>query len=289
MDGKIDTDVTMVANDAFTKILSCVQESGLNYQIHMSPFSANISLKKSLVRTLDGSPVLPTTSKRESIISVHERELHEMRSSYEDIVQKLLVAYQTIEALKIDTMNEKNEPYKTSFSSKISSQNSTTLKRKSSIDDVMIKEECEVFDSDIMECDVDNTCRYLLSCETGTRNAFDDNFADAREQDIFLTNSSEEQSADVLQHSDGIISKLNSSQLPQNKDPDPIQFSSLVAHWLAPESYTSPSDVSFKAHCYNLPNSKLDANEKEKMLRRLQEILDKQERLSKKCDNCKQS
>ena len=143
MDRNIDTDVTMVTNKAFNKVLSCVQDSGLNFQIQMSPFSASISLKKSLVRNLVGSPVLPTISIMEDNIDKHERELQELRKSCEDIVQKLRIAYQTIEVLQID-VNNKNEINNNVFCSNVTSHNSTSLSRKNILDDDLKKEKCDV-------------------------------------------------------------------------------------------------------------------------------------------------
>ena len=96
MDGIIDTDLTMVADNAFSNVLRCVQNSGLNYHIQMSPFSANISLKKSLVRTLSGTPILPKPSEKADNIIKQESELLELRNEYEDIAQKLQAAYKTM-------------------------------------------------------------------------------------------------------------------------------------------------------------------------------------------------
>ena len=174
MDRKIDSDVTMVANDAFTKILSCIQESGLNYKIEMSPFSANISIKRSLARNLSGFPVLPTVLKKEANISVHDRELCEMRKSYEE---RLKVAYETIEALQID-MNDTIKKNESIFSSKISSKNSTASLWKNSIDDAVKKKECSVecrvVDSDIFKYDAGDTGGYFFSSESGTKHGFHD-------------------------------------------------------------------------------------------------------------------
>ena len=66
----------------------------------MSPFSANISLKKSLVKTLSGTPILPIISKNE--VTIDEEELLELKIDYKDLFQKLKDACQTIEMLKIE-------------------------------------------------------------------------------------------------------------------------------------------------------------------------------------------
>ena len=74
----------------------------------MSPFSANISLKKLLAKTLAGSPILPTFARAEFInkSNVQERELMEMKRSYEDLLQKLTIADQKIEDLKSNINNQ---------------------------------------------------------------------------------------------------------------------------------------------------------------------------------------
>ena len=48
---------TMVAKRTFENILNHIQSSNLNFQLQISPFRANISLKKSLVRDKTGAPL----------------------------------------------------------------------------------------------------------------------------------------------------------------------------------------------------------------------------------------
>ena len=57
----IDSDETptMLASRMFDKILHDVQSSNLNFQVQISPFSAQISIKKSLVKERNGSFCLP--------------------------------------------------------------------------------------------------------------------------------------------------------------------------------------------------------------------------------------
>ena len=52
--------LTMLATKSFNQIIEQVQTSCLNFQIQISPFSALISLKKSLIKDQSGNPVLPT-------------------------------------------------------------------------------------------------------------------------------------------------------------------------------------------------------------------------------------
>ena len=54
-----DGDPTMAAKRAFENILDLIQSSNLNFQLQLSPFSASISLKKSLIRDKTGKVLLP--------------------------------------------------------------------------------------------------------------------------------------------------------------------------------------------------------------------------------------
>ena len=54
------SNLTMLATKSFDHILELVQTSCLNSHIQISPFSAFISLKKSLIRDQSGKPFLPT-------------------------------------------------------------------------------------------------------------------------------------------------------------------------------------------------------------------------------------
>ena len=54
-----DFNSTMLATRAFEDIIDRIQSSGLNFHVQISPFSAVISLKKSLVRDRTGKLILP--------------------------------------------------------------------------------------------------------------------------------------------------------------------------------------------------------------------------------------
>ena len=58
----LSSDATMAASIAFNKILQQVQSSSLNFHLQLSPFSAVISLKKSLVKDKAGCYLLPSAS-----------------------------------------------------------------------------------------------------------------------------------------------------------------------------------------------------------------------------------
>ena len=49
----------MMEDQTFNNILDCIQRSNLNFQLQVSPFSAFISMKKSLVKDKSGSYLQP--------------------------------------------------------------------------------------------------------------------------------------------------------------------------------------------------------------------------------------
>ena len=55
----IDSDLnpTMAAHKTFDSILRQIQFSNLNFRIQLSPFAANISLKKTPVKDMSGTPL----------------------------------------------------------------------------------------------------------------------------------------------------------------------------------------------------------------------------------------
>ena len=72
----------MAAAKAFDKILDCVKSSNLNFCIQLSPFSANISLKKTLVKNKAGFYLIPAD---DPILRTHEIENIELRKKVSDL------------------------------------------------------------------------------------------------------------------------------------------------------------------------------------------------------------
>ena len=70
-----DLNHTMLAKKVFDQIIQQVQSSNLNFQLHLSPFSATISLKKSFVSDKLGNILLPSTNVNESEFQLHENNL----------------------------------------------------------------------------------------------------------------------------------------------------------------------------------------------------------------------
>ena len=91
---KHDSDFThtMAASVMFERIIDQVRSSNLNYQIQMTPFSANIVIKKTLIRDIAGSPINPPKFKNndEEIAKNYEKITAEMNA--------LKVAYTTVQS-----------------------------------------------------------------------------------------------------------------------------------------------------------------------------------------------
>ena len=53
------SDPTMIASNLFDKLINDVRSSGLNFRLELTPFGAKISLKKSLIKNMEGNVVIP--------------------------------------------------------------------------------------------------------------------------------------------------------------------------------------------------------------------------------------
>ena len=100
MDQTINSDLTMLATKAFNNILDCVQNSCLNYQVQLSPFSAVISIKKTLVKNMQGIPFIPKDSYEKDMTNT--AELTTLKDKYEDLLRRYEDATETISLLKRD-------------------------------------------------------------------------------------------------------------------------------------------------------------------------------------------
>ena len=102
-------------------IVGCVKASNLNFCLQLSPFSANISLKKSLIKDKAGYPLKPQ-------FDVMTRELSDKVTELENIVDELKLrladsvtecekANETIRELelKLQIKQEKIESIETEF------------------------------------------------------------------------------------------------------------------------------------------------------------------------------
>ena len=76
-----DSDPTMNTSKVFEAIIHQIKSSNLNFRLDQSPFSANISLKKSLVKNKNGIPLKPPPQFDSSI-------LQNLHSENQALVQK---------------------------------------------------------------------------------------------------------------------------------------------------------------------------------------------------------
>ena len=100
MNEMINSELTMVTNKAFNYVLQSVQNSGLNYHIKMSPFSAFISVKKSVIKNKDGMPIMPILPDSDDVKTGLEMELILLKQKYEELLHKHESALETIKILK---------------------------------------------------------------------------------------------------------------------------------------------------------------------------------------------
>ena len=110
----------MVAKRTFDNILDIIQTSNLNFQLQISPFSASISLKKSLVKDRAGTPRLPPPSSHpHTSISEFtalaaknvklENDLMILTDNYEKVVDDCEAARKTIQFLQSKPVVVKQE------------------------------------------------------------------------------------------------------------------------------------------------------------------------------------
>ena len=91
MDELTDSDLAMVANAEFENILRSIRNSCLNYNLQVSPFSAIISLRKTMIKDKVGAYISPRHCedispdlRREN--TVLEDKLNSFRRKYEELI-----------------------------------------------------------------------------------------------------------------------------------------------------------------------------------------------------------
>ena len=101
----------VLASKAFDHLLQQVQTSSLNYQIQISPFSAIISLKKSLIKDKAGVPLLSLISdfassfdhdRTEKLLTLNaklEEEVFHLQKKYKESLKECDIAQQAAQAL----------------------------------------------------------------------------------------------------------------------------------------------------------------------------------------------
>ena len=111
-----DYNPTMVASFAFETIIDNIRNSNLNFQLQMSPFSAQISLKRSLVNDKAGIPRLPSTipaatfSKRNMQLEIELNNLKvenaRVRDEFDEAQSRIKFLETEVERLSIKIENE---------------------------------------------------------------------------------------------------------------------------------------------------------------------------------------
>ena len=101
----------MAAANIFDTILDLVKTSNLNFQLQQSPFSATISLKKSLVKDKYSRTLFPPVPLSHSNLKIENEDLiakvlklencvHSLRTDYDNSVSYCEQADETIAKLK---------------------------------------------------------------------------------------------------------------------------------------------------------------------------------------------
>ena len=70
----------MMAAETFENIIFQIQNSNLNFKLNLSPFAANISLKKSLVKNKSGIPLLPKANAVDDDIAILIEKNHRLEN-----------------------------------------------------------------------------------------------------------------------------------------------------------------------------------------------------------------
>ena len=117
-----DMNPTMLAKKTFENILHQIQISNLNFHLQMSPFSAHISLKKTLVKDRSGTTLLPPSCPPNHAMNVDyealasknimlERDLVTVTSEYQHAVDDCEEAHRKIQILeaKLEVKTEPSE------------------------------------------------------------------------------------------------------------------------------------------------------------------------------------
>ena len=102
----IDPNISSDATATFENIPEQIQTSNLNFHLQRSPFSAVISLKKTLIKDKLGVSLLPSSSNPELLQKINfdnqalRKKINNLTEDYEDAVNDSENAHKTIATLK---------------------------------------------------------------------------------------------------------------------------------------------------------------------------------------------
>ena len=110
--------MSAAASETFDKIIDCVKTSNLNFCMHLSPFSANISLKKTFIKDRAGvylsAPIISDSSLQQKVNNF-ETVIDDLNMRLEKAQKEREQAYETVRILenKLEIKKEKIETDKT--------------------------------------------------------------------------------------------------------------------------------------------------------------------------------
>ena len=96
-----DCNLAMLATESFDQILETIRTSSLNFHMQISPFSAVISIKKSLIKDQSGKHCLPSKPRKSSREDVDVESIVEKN---QELDRKLAAANKKIEQMEIERM-----------------------------------------------------------------------------------------------------------------------------------------------------------------------------------------
>ena len=106
---------TMTTAKAFDSILQQIQNSNLNFKLQLSPFSANISLRKSPVIDKFGNPLLPCVASAEKFAALSSKnkqlecDLLKVKNELADTVDECEKARNKIKDLNLTSVSAFNQ------------------------------------------------------------------------------------------------------------------------------------------------------------------------------------
>ena len=112
-----DLSPTMIAEHTFDSILQQVKNSNLNFQLQLSPFSANISLKKSPIKDQAGVPIpsqafLPGAYSASVVAALTTRnlsleaELRSLRNDNAETIDDCAVGHDKLKMVEADVQSK---------------------------------------------------------------------------------------------------------------------------------------------------------------------------------------
>ena len=120
MHSVLDSDLAMAASISFSSIVNEIQQSKLNFKIELSPFSAVITLKKTVIKDGNGVSTLPPPPSSfllhqaqqeilriSHIISDLEKENKDLKCDHEASIDNFVKLCSKIEELKLEKSRDK--------------------------------------------------------------------------------------------------------------------------------------------------------------------------------------